>query len=129
MIKSVKQGDVYMINLSIDSVEHEQNGVRPCLIVSTDSRNNTSPNVFIFPITHAEKKYQPCHYLLLRSDYSFFNYKKNYVICEEGRSVSKNRLERHLGSITDSDLVEVLKCKEYVFTEVLQNTRKDGNNG
>ncbi len=120
MVKSVKQGDVYMVDLSVDSVEHEQNGVRPCLIVSTNSRNYTSPNVFIFPITHANKKHQPCHYLLLNSDYTFFNYKRQYVICEEGRSISKNRLERYLGRITDDDLIKILECKEYVFAEVIE---------
>lgn len=127
MVRSVKQGDVYMVDLSANSIGHEQTGVRPCLIVSTNSRNNTSPNVFIFPITHANKKYQPCHYLLSRNDYQFFNYKKNYVICEEGRSISKNRLERYLGKINECDLQKIIECKEYVFAEVLQ-TRKENNN-
>ena len=48
--KEVRQGDVYMANFSFNSVEHEQTGVRPVLIVSCDSRNNKSNNVFVFPI-------------------------------------------------------------------------------
>lgn len=117
MAKRVKQGDVYMVDLSIDSIGHEQKGVRPCLAVSVDSRNYTSPNIFIFPITHAKKKYQPCHYPLLKKDYPFFNYNTQYVICEEGRSISKQRLERFIGHISDGDLNKILECKEYIFID------------
>ena len=115
--RQIKQKDIYMVDLSYDSIEHEQGGVRPCLIVSADIRNNTSYNVFIFPITHSNKKGQPCHYVLLKEDYPFFNYAKNIVLCEEGRSISKKRLERFLGKISDEDLDEILQCKEYVFIE------------
>ena len=44
------------LNLSADSIDHEQTGVRPCCIVSCDNRNEKSSNVFIFPITHAIKE-------------------------------------------------------------------------
>jgi mRNA-degrading endonuclease toxin of MazEF toxin-antitoxin module len=54
---------------------------------------------------------------LLKEDYPFFNYAKNIVLCEEGRSISKKRLERFLGKISDEDLDEILQCKEYVFIE------------
>ena len=68
----VKQGDVYMCNLSRNNVGHEQSGVRPVLVVSADIRNENSNNVFVFPITHARKKFQPCHYILSNKDYPFF---------------------------------------------------------
>lgn len=111
----IKQGEVFMADLSLDSIDHEQKGVRPVLIVSADIRNDTSDNVFIFPITHAKKKSQPCHYKLYKENYPFFTYKENTVLCEEGRSISKNRLERKLGMIFAKDLIEILNCKEYVF--------------
>jgi hypothetical protein len=41
----------------------------------------------------------------------------NTVLCEEGRSISKKRLERKLGSIELRDLLEILKIKEYIFIE------------
>ena len=113
----VRQGDIFMCDLSVDSIEHEQSGLRPVLCISCDSRNNTSQNVFVFPITHANKKAQPCHYMLHSSDYPFFTFAKQIVICEEGRSVSKKRLERFLGRISEDDISAILKCKEYVFVE------------
>lgn len=116
--KTIKQGEIYMCDLSFGSIEHEQSGVRPVIVVSCDTRNEASNNVFIFPITHStKKKFQPCHYKLFKDDYSFFIYKTNTVLCEEGRSISKSRLERKLGEISRIDLSNILKNKEYIFIE------------
>lgn len=114
-LRKINQGDIFMCNLSVDAIESEQTGVHPVLIASADIRNKRSKNVFVFPITHADKKYQPCHYDLKCADYPFFTYDKQIVLCEEGRSVSKNRLEDYLGKISLGDMNEILKCKEYVF--------------
>lgn len=114
--KEVKQGEVWMCNLP-KGEDSEQQNVRPCIIISANIRNESSPNVFVFPITHAKKKMQPCHYVLYKKNYPFFTYKENTVLCEEGRSISKNRLERQLGIIFSKDIIEILKCKEFVFIE------------
>ena len=119
---NIKQGEVWMCNLSKDTIEHEQKGVRPCLVISVDVRNSNSSNVFIFPITHAKKKEQPCHYKLYKQNYPFFHYKENIVLCEEGRSISKNRLQRKIGIIFSEDINNILKCKEYVFIEKPMST-------
>ena len=115
--RKIIQGEVYMCNLSIDTIDSEQCNVRPVLIASVNVRNNTSPNVFIFPMTHARKKEQPCHYLLSQEKYPFLTFKQQIVLCEEGRSVSKKRLERYMGRIDNEDLKNILSCKEYVFIE------------
>lgn len=113
--QQIKQGDIYFVTL--DGIESEQQNSRPCVVVSADVRNEKSNNVFIFPITHAKKKAQPCHYVLRKEDYDFFTYKENLVLCEEGRSISKSRLQRKLGNISVSDVEEILKVKEFVFVE------------
>lgn len=116
--REIKQGDIFMVDLSFGSIDHEQRGLRPCVVMSTDIRNENSSNIFIFPITHStNKKYQPCHYKLYKEDYPFFTYRENTVLCEEGRSISKSRLERKLGSIMDKDLYKILEVKEYIFIE------------
>ena len=53
----------------------------------------------------------------IKKQYDFFSYDVNTVLCEEGRSISKKRLERKLGSIELRDLLEILKIKEYIFIE------------
>lgn len=112
--KEIKQGDVYFVDIG-DGVGSEQSKSRPCIIISADIRNESSNNVFVFPITHVRKKTQPCHYILYKSYYPFFKYKENTVLCEEGFSASKKRLQRYLGSICSNDIEEILKAKEYVF--------------
>ena len=114
--KKIKQGEIWMCRLP-DGEESEQNGTRVCVCVSVDARNNSSPNVFIFPITHRNKKEQPCHYVLYKTDYPFFTYEKNTVLCEEGRSISKSRLDRKIGIINADDIIGILACKEYIFIE------------
>lgn len=116
-IKEIKQGDIFMCNFSNGSIGNEQKGIRPIVVISANIRNDNSDNVFVFPITHARKKPQPCHYKLYKIDYPFFTYKENTILCEEGRSISKYRLERKLGSISEKDIENILICKEFVFVE------------
>lgn len=104
-----------MCDLSIDSVYNEQTGIHPVLIVSSNIRNQTSENVFVFPITHASKKFQPTHYKLFKIDYPFFTYDINTITCEEGRSISKKRIRRYVGSINEQDLSRVLSFKDFIF--------------
>ena len=114
--REFKQGDIYMCNLSVNTVDSEMQGIHPVLIASLDIRNDTSPNVYVYPITHSKtKKKQPTHYTLYKSKYNEFTFEENTVMCEDGRSISKKRLERFLLSIEMNDFINILKCKEYVF--------------
>jgi mRNA-degrading endonuclease toxin of MazEF toxin-antitoxin module len=116
--REIKQGEIYFCNLDGDTIDNEMMGTHPVLIASLGLRNDTSPNVFVFPITHsANKKIQPTHYILYKSKYPEFSYEKNTVLCEDGRSISRKRLERFVLKIDDEDFQNILKCKEYVFKE------------
>ena len=98
-------------------VYSEFSGVHPCLIASVDIRNENSPNVYVFPITHAIRKWQPTHYKLLKEIYPFFKYSVNTVLCESGREISRSRLQRLVGEIKECDFIKVMECKEYIFKE------------
>lgn len=113
----VRQGSIWMADLTKGTIESEQGRVRPVLVISANIRNDNSPNVFIFPLTHSKKRSQPCHFVLFKSDYPFLTYEQNIVLCEEGRSISKSRLERKLGEIMSVDIENILQIKEYVFVE------------
>lgn len=106
-----------MADLTMGTVDSEQGKVRPVLIVSANIRNDNSPNVFIFPLTHSKKRSQPCHYTIYKEYYPFLTYDENIVLCEEGRSISKTRLDRKLGEISDIDVYNILRVKEFVFIE------------
>lgn len=113
----ILQGEVYICDLN-DGKNCEQTGCRPCLIIQVDVLNRTSKNVIIVPITSRRKKSLPTHVELLRSDYPFLDYAVNTVLCENIRSVSKSRLSKRLGIISQEDLLKVLKAKEYAFIEI-----------
>ncbi len=113
--KEIHQGDVYMVEL--DGIDSEQQNVHPVIVVSNDILNKSSRNIVIFPITHQNKKSMPFHYVLNKENYPFFTYRRNIVQPECVRHISKNRLQRYIGTIFAKDLVEILKCKEYIFIE------------
>ena len=98
--KIIRQRMIFMCDLPIGEGS-EFSGVHPVLIGSVDLRNNNSPNIYIFPITHSLKKYQPTHVSLLRDNYDFFKYKVNTILCESGREVSRSRIQRYLGTISE----------------------------
>jgi mRNA-degrading endonuclease toxin of MazEF toxin-antitoxin module len=54
----------------------------------------------------------------LQTDYPFLDYAVNTVLCENIRSISKSRLTKRLGIISQEDLLKVLKAKEYAFIEI-----------
>ena len=112
----IEQRMIFMCDLPIgDGSEFSE--LHPCLIASVDLRNECSPNIYIFPITHADKRNQPTHWKLYKNKYDFFTYDTNTVICEEGRSISKNRLQREVGQIDEEDFESILKCSNYIFYE------------
>lgn len=116
--REIKQGDVFMVNLSFNGIDHEQKFSRPCIIIQNNILNETSDNTIIVPLTSQIKKPQPFHYMLYQNDYPFFHKNKSIVLTECIRCISKKRLERKIGSISDKDMQEILKCKEYVFINI-----------
>lgn len=57
--RRIKQREIYMCDLTKDSIDSEQSGCHPVLIAACDIRNNSSNNVVVFPLTHAIKKVNP----------------------------------------------------------------------
>lgn len=118
--KEIKQRMIFMCDLPIGDGS-EFSGLHPVLIGSVDLRNKNSPNIYIFPITHAIKKYQPTHVKLYKVDYDFLKYEST-ILCESGREISRNRLQRFVGEISKEDFKKVLECKEYIFKEKIIDT-------
>lgn len=113
----IMQGEVYKCDMG-DVIGSEQSGVRPSLVVSVDVLNRTSTNILVFPITSKLKKIQPFHKLLTQEKYPFLKYKVNTVLCENMKSISKDRINQYLGRIEDDDLEDILEIKEFVFKEI-----------
>ena len=100
------RGDVWKVNLE-PVVGHEQGAGRPCLIISVDELNNSPAELaVVLPITSKGRNIptrvpaSPPEGGLTR---------QSYIQCEMVRTISAERLNSRLGSISDETLAAVEK--------------------
>ena len=85
------RGDIYMVDLNIDSHGREQRGYRPCVIVSNNIGNKFSPIVTVIPITSSKKDFK-CHVPVVSEALD----KDSVVTCEQVKTVDKTRLKNRI---------------------------------
>jgi mRNA interferase MazF len=84
---------------------HEQAGVRPCLVVSTDRFNHGPAElVLVAPMTTRESK-NPLHVPVTPPESGLRE--RSFIKCEDLRSISRERLRTHIGSVNASTLDDV----------------------
>lgn len=93
------RGDVWLADLG-EGRGHEQSGVRPVLVVSA-SEIGTGPGglAVIVPLTTTHRPAQPLHVGVMPPEGG--TRRPSYVMSEQVRAVSRNRLLRHWGAIDD----------------------------
>ena len=95
---------IWLINLD-PTTGREQAGTRPALVMSADIFNRGSADlVFIIPITSKAKSIRS-HVSLLPPE-GGLNL-PSFIMCEAMRSVSKQRLIKRLGVISQATMTEV----------------------
>jgi len=101
------RSEIWLINL--DPIKgHEQSGIRPSLIVSTDYFNSgPSELIVIAPITTAQKNI-PLHVEINPPEGGLK--KKSFIKCDSIRSVTKERIIERWGIISDETMLKVEKC-------------------
>ena len=99
----IKRGDMFYADLS-PVVGSEQGGIRPVLIIQTDTGNKYSPTVIAAAITSQTGKNRlPTHIEIgsrengLKSD--------SVVLAEQIRTIDKSRLKEKIGHITDAEIM------------------------
>jgi len=121
------KGAVHLCELG-ENVGSEQNEERPVLIVSNNRINSSSTNVMIIPlsktlktkeVTNRKGKKQTVprlgtHYFLKKERYNFLTF-DSAAMAEGIITVSKIRLGKHLGEISEDDLKKVLSRLKWVF--------------
>jgi len=84
-----ERGAVYYADFGQSNMDSEQNGKRPCVVVSNDKGNKNSTTLNVAPITSKYKHLLPSHVLLTCED----GMKEDSRICiEQTRCISKRRL-------------------------------------
>lgn len=95
------RGEIWLV--SLDPVRgHEQAGSRPCVVVSDDLYNHgPSGKHIVLPVTSKHKGI-PYHIEITPPEGGLRL--KSYVMCDDVRSVSRERLSKRLGSISTRTL-------------------------
>ena len=81
--------DMYYANLSKNTVQSEQGGIRPVIIIQNDVGNKFSPTVIVLPITsEIKKKSMPTHCVLHKTDRNGLEM-DSMVLAEQIRVIDK----------------------------------------
>ena len=103
-MSKINRGEVWMIDLD-PTKGREQAKKRPCRIISSNRFNQTPAELVIaIPIT-SKKKNIPLH-VSVQPPYGGLKV-ISYLMCEQIRSISIERLDNYLGKIDEDTLIEV----------------------
>lgn len=113
-MERLEKYSIVLINFG-ETLEGEQSGLRPGLVIQNDRGNYFSGSTIILPLTTKIKKVnQPTH-TIIRSSVDTGLDADSMVLGECIRQVSKERIVKHIGKITS------LKEKEEVRRVYLAN--------
>lgn len=118
----IHKGDVFLVNLGA-IVGSEQGGRRPAVIIQNDIGNTFSSTTIIALITSKKKRSptaKPYHVLISNSN---FLKKKSYIMTEQLRTISKDRLGKFLGCLSNSEMQNL----NYALKISLELNRKGKN--
>ena len=94
----IKRGEIYWFR-DVGTEGSEQEGRRPCVVVSNDKANQFGPIVTIVPFTTVDKKKPlPTHIAI---DSAFV---PSVALCEQVKTISKDRLSQYIGECTEEEL-------------------------
>lgn len=100
----IKRGEIWLANLS-PTIGREQSGMRPVLITSSDYFNQGFAElIYAIPITSKDKKIRS-HVSVLPPEGGLTM--PSFIMCEAMRSISKQRLVKHLGVVAPETMHEV----------------------
>lgn len=100
----MRQKEIWNINL--DPIKgREQRGFRPAVIISGNAMNENLDVLIICPLTTSLKNYKGC--LVLKKDNLNKLSKDSEVLTFHVRSISKERLVKKVGEITDEELKQI----------------------
>lgn len=98
----VSMFDIFYANLSKNTVNSEQGGIRPVIIIQNDVGNKYSPTVIVLPITsEIKKENMPTHCVLYRTSKNGLNV-NSMVLAEQIRVIDKSRLLDKIGYLDDT---------------------------
>ena len=102
----MKQKEIYIADLE-PTKGHEQKGIRPIVVISGNTMNNHLGICIACPISSKIKNY-PQRIRINKSKKNGLN-KDSEIIPAQIRSISKTRLKKKLGKITNEELKKIFE--------------------
>lgn len=92
----VKRGDIVLCDLGFGEGS-EQSGIRPCVVIQNDKGNRYSTTLIVAAITSSSSKAKiPTH---IEIDEKCGLDKASVILCEQIRTIDKNRVKKFIGSV------------------------------
>ena len=102
----IQRGEIWIANLD-PTKGHEQGHTRPCLIISVDSFNNGPAKLLIIaPLTSKDRSI-PLHVEISPPEGGVKN--TSYILCDQIRTISSDRLKNRWGQISNNTMLKVEK--------------------
>jgi mRNA interferase MazF len=108
----MKQGEIWFANLN-PSKGSEQAGHRPIVIVSGNLANDHLNTLICCPLTTQVKHYKGN--VVLQPNGSNNLKKSSEILTFHIRSISKDRLTKKIGKISEAELSEIKKCFDEIW--------------
>lgn len=99
----MKMFDIYYADLSKNTVNSEQGGIRPVIIIQNDIGNKYSPTLIVLPITsEIKKENMPTHCILHKSLKNGLKV-DSMVLAEQIRVIDKSRILDYIGYLDNTN--------------------------
>lgn len=112
----IKRKGIYLVDLPFTNTSIE-NGYRPCVVVSNNANNKHSTIIHVIPLSEKKKAYLPT-----RTSVEVEG-RLATALCESLIPVNTNKIGKHLGDVTISEMIKIEKCIKRQFGLV----KEDGN--
>lgn len=101
----MRQGNIYYANLN-PTKGREQRGIRPVVIISGNAMNDHLGICIVCPLSTKIKNYMGC--LVLKKNKMNNLKHDSEIITFQIRTITKERLTRKIGKITDEELQKII---------------------
>jgi mRNA interferase MazF len=100
----IQRGDIFLVNLD-PVVGSEVGKTRPAVVLQNELANQTSPPVTVVPLSSNTRRVFPFQVLVPAGEGGLERDSK--VLCEQIRTLSRQRLVQRLGSLPPERLQEI----------------------
>ncbi len=100
----MRRGDVYWVNLD-PVIGSEVGKHRPAVVIQNEAANRSSATVTVIPLTSSTKRVYPFQVLVPAGEAGLRQPGK--ALCEQVRTLSRNRLTERIGSLPEERLNQI----------------------